>query len=145
MINYKDFVKKATQFSNVSANLEFSYCFLNEKDICNLDENILNTCFMEQSWISGGFYGNDCYDTLNKCVDVEAELEIDSNIIDFFKSLDIDLSVSEFSDLIQFIIFNESEDYYGNYYEFSKKYVYLKELYNLYILKFMECYDNGTQ
>lgn len=145
MINYKDFVKKATKFSNVSVNLELSYCFLDENNIDTLESIILDSCFIEQSWISGGFYGNDCYDTLNKTVDSEVEVYIDSDIIGLFNSLNIDLSINDFSEFVQLVIFNEHEDYYGNYYEFSKKYVYLKDLYKLYISKVMECYDNGTE
>lgn len=137
MISYKDFVKKALNYSNVSVYLELNDCIFNEQDIDTLNDDLLFKCFIETCWIDGGVSGNDCWEYLNKYIDAEGELDIVQEIIEFFTSLNINLIESDLKDLIKFISFNGDEDYYGNYYQYSKSYVFLNQLYNLYVLKYI--------
>ena len=135
MIEFKEFVKKAVMFSNVSVDVLNSRDYsLTEQCIESLDYKVLETAVIEKVWVSGGISGNDCYEYLNRDVDSEGEQVITPEVLGLLKSLgraDVDSSVIE--SMVQSYSFDEEPDYYFNYYEYSKVYVSLKELYDKFL------------
>ena len=135
MIEFKEFVKKAVMFSNVSVDVLNSRDYsLTEQCIESLDYKVLETVVIEKVWVSGGVSGNDCYEYLNRDVDSEGEQVITPEVLGLLKSLgraDVDSSVIE--SMVQSYSFDEEPDYYFNYYEYSKVYVSLKELYDKFL------------
>lgn len=137
MIEFKEFVKKAVVFANVSVDVLNSRDYsLTEQCIEALDDKVLETAVIEKVWVSGGVSGNDCYEYLNRDVDSEGEQDIIPEVLGLFRSLgrdDVDSSVIEA--MVQRHSFDEEPDYYFNYYEYSKVYVSLKELYDKFLAK----------
>lgn len=137
MIEFKEFVKKAVVFANVSVDVLNSRDYsLTEQCIEALDDKVLETAVMEKVWVSGGVSGNDCYEYLNRTVDSEGEQDIIPEVLGLMRSLgrdDVDSSVIEA--VVQRHSFDEEPDYYFNYYEYSKVYVSLKELYDMFLAK----------
>lgn len=137
MIEFKDFVKKAVVFANVSVDVLNSRDYsLTEQCIESLDDKVLETAVMEKVWVSGGVSGNDCYEYLNRHVDSEGEQDIIPEVLGLLRSLgrdDVDSSVIE--SMVQRYSFDEEPDYYFNYYEYSKVYVNLKALYDKFLAK----------
>lgn len=137
MIEFKKFVKKAVVFANVSVDVLNSRDYsLTEQCIEALDDKVLETAVIEKVWVSGGVSGNDCYEYLNRDVDSEGEQDIIPEVLGLFRSLgrdDVDSSVIE--SMVQRHSFDEEPDYYFNYYEYSKVYVSLKELYDKFLAK----------
>ena len=135
MIEFKEFVKKAVMFSNVSVDVLNSRDYsLTEQCIESLDYKVLETAVIEKVWVSGGISGNDCYEYLNRDVDSEGDQVITPEVLGLLKSLgraDVDSSVIE--SMVQSYSFDEEPDYYFNYYEYSKVYVSLKELYDKFL------------
>ena len=135
MIEFKLFGKKAVMFSNVSVDVLNSRDYsLTEQCIESLDYKVLETAVIEKVWVSGGISGNDCYEYLNRDVDSEGEQVITPEVLGLLKSLgraDVDSSVIE--SMVQSYSFDEEPDYYFNYYEYSKVYVSLKELYDKFL------------
>lgn len=132
MIEFKEFVKKATIFANVSVDVVNSRDYsLTDNDIEALDDKVLETAVIEKVWVSGGNCGNDCYEHLNRTVDSECEQDIIPEVLGLLKSLGRDdVDSSDVEDMVQLHSFNEEPDYYFNYYEYSKVYVSLKEVFN---------------
>jgi hypothetical protein len=137
MIEFKEFVKKAIIFANVSVDVLNSRDYsLTEQCIEALDDKVLETAVIEKVWVSGGVSGNDCYEYLNRTVDSEGEQEITQEVLGLLRSLgrdDVDSSVIEA--MVQKHSFDEEPDYYFNYYEYSKVYVSLKALYDKFLAK----------
>jgi hypothetical protein len=137
MIEFKEFVKKAVVFANVSVDVLNSRDYsLTEQCIEALDDKVLETTVIEKVWVSGGVSGNDCYEYLNRTVDSEGEQEITQEVLGLLRSLgrdDVDSSVIEA--MVQKHSFDEEPDYYFNYYEYSKVYVSLKALYDKFLAK----------
>lgn len=137
MIEFKEFVKKAVVFANVSVDVLNSRDYsLTEQCIEALDDKVLETAVIEKVWVSGGVSGNDCYEYLNRAVDSEGEQDIIPEVLGLLRSLgrdDVDSSVIEA--MVQRYSFDEEPDYYFNYYEYSKVYVSLKELYDKFLAK----------
>lgn len=137
MIEFKEFVKKAVVFANVSVDVLNSRDYsLTEQCIEALDDKVLETAVMEKVWVSGGVSGNDCYEYLNRTVDSEGEQDIIPEVLGLLRSLgrdDVDSSVIE--SMVQRHSFDEEPDYYFNYYEYSKVYVNLKALYDKFLAK----------
>jgi hypothetical protein len=137
MIEFKEFVKKAVVFANVSVDVLTSRDYsLTEQCIEALDDKVLETAVIEKVWVSGGVSGNDCYEYLNRTVDSEGEQEIIPEVLGLLRSLgrdDVDSSVIE--SMVQRHSFDEEPDYYFNYYEYSKVYVNLKALYDKFLVK----------
>lgn len=137
MIEFKEFVKKAVVFANVSVDVLNSRDYsLTEQCIEALDDKVLETAVMEKVWVSGGVSGNDCYEYLNRTVDSEGEQDITQEVLGLLRSLgrdDVDSSVIEA--MVQRHSFDEEPDYYFNYYEYSKVYVSLKALYDKFLVK----------
>lgn len=135
MIEFKEFVKKAIVFANVSNDVLTSRDYsLTEACIEALDDKGLSRSVIEKVWVSGGMSGNDCYEYLNRKVDDEGEQDIIPEVLGLLRSLghdDIDSSVIE--EMVQKHSFDEEPDYYLNYYEYSKVYVSLKELYDKFL------------
>lgn len=136
MIDFKEFVKKAVVFANVSTFLNSHNASLTARCVDSLEMSVLETAVIEKSWISGGLSGNDCYGHLNIVVEDEGEQDIVPEILGLLRSLgrdDVDsLSIKK---MIQTHSFDEDSDYYFNYYTISKVYVSLKQLYDDYIVK----------
>jgi len=132
MIEFKDFVKKAIVFANVSVDVLNSRDYsLTDKCIEDLDEKVLETAVIEKVWVSGGNCGNNCYEHLNSPVDSECEQDIIPEVLGLLRSLGRDdVDSSEVKDMVQVHSFNEEPDYYFNYYEYSKVYVSLKAVYD---------------
>jgi hypothetical protein len=137
MIEFKEFIKKAVVFANVSVDVLNSRDYsLTEQCIEALDDKVLETAVMEKVWVSGGVSGNDCYEYLNRTVDSEGEQDITQEVLGLLRSLgrdDVDSSVIEA--MVQRHSFDEEPDYYFNYYEYSKVYVSLKALYDKFLVK----------
>lgn len=135
MIEFKEFVKKASVFANVSVDVANSRDYsLTEVCVDVLSDKVLETAVMEKVWVSGGVSGNNCYEYLNRNIDSEGEQDIIPEILGLLRSLgrdDVDASVV--SNMVQFHSFDEEPDYYFNYYEYSKVYVSLKELYDKFL------------
>ena len=135
MIEFKEFVKKAIVFANVSIDVLHSRDYsLTESCVEALDDKVLETAVIEKVWVSGGVSGNDCYEYLNRDVESEVEQDIIPEALGLLRSLgrdDVDASVV--SNMVQFHSFDEEADYYFNYYEYSKVYVSLKELYDKFL------------
>lgn len=136
MIEFREFLKKAVVFSNVSTFLDSHNAALTAKCVDSLEISVLETAVIEKSWISGGLSGNNCYGHLNIAVEDEGEQDIVPEILGLLMSLgrdDVDsLSIKK---MIQKHSFDEDSDYYFNYYTISKVYVSLKQLYDDYIVK----------
>lgn len=137
MIEFKEFVKKAIVFANVSVDVLNSrdYSLTNEC-VEALDDKVLETVVIEKVWVSGGVSGNDCYEYLNRTVDSEGEQDIVLEVLGLLRSLgrdDVDSSVV--NNMVQHYSFDEEPDYYFNYYEYSKVYISLRELYDTFLAK----------
>lgn len=137
MIEFKEFVKKATVFANVSVSVMDSRDYsLTVSDVEALDDKLLETAVIEKVWISGGISGNDCYAHLNREVDDEGEQDIIPEVFGLLRSLGRDdVDVLSVSNLVQFHSFDEEPDYYFNYFVYSKVYVSLKELFDKFVVK----------
>lgn len=137
MIEFKEFVKKAIIFANVSVDVLNSRDYSLTNDCVEaLDDKVLETAVMEKVWVSGGVSGNDCYEYLNRTVDSEGEQDIIPEVLGLLRYLgrdDVDSSLIEA--MVQRHSFDEEPDYYFNYYEYSKVYVSLKELYDKFLAK----------
>lgn len=136
MIEFKEFVKKAIVFANVSVSVMDSRDYsLTVSCVEALDDKLLETAVIEKVWVSGGISGNDCYEHLNREVDDEGEQDIIPEVLGLLKSLGRDdVDVSSVSNLVQFHSFDEEPDYYFNYFVYSKVYVSLKELFDKFVV-----------
>lgn len=137
MIEFKEFVKKAIVFANVSIDVLHSRDYsLMESCIEALADKVLETAVIEKVWVSGGVSGNDCYEYLNRNVESEGEQDIIPEVLGLLRSLGRDdVDSSAISGLVEAHSFDEEPDYYFNYYEYSKVYVNLKVLYDNFLAK----------
>lgn len=137
MIEFKEFVKKAIVFANVSVDVLHSRDYsLTESCVEALDDKVLETAVIEKVWVSGGVSGNDCYEYLNRDVESEGEQDIIPEVLGLLRSLGRDdVDSSAISALVEAYSFDEEPDYYFNYYEYSKVYVSLKALYDKFLAK----------
>lgn len=137
MIEFKEFVKKAIVFANVSIDVLHSRDYsLTESCIETLADKVLETAVIEKVWVSGGVSGNDCYEYFNRNVESEGEQDIIPEVLGLLRSLGRDdVDSSAISGLVEAHSFDEEPDYYFNYYEYSKVYVNLKVLYDNFLAK----------
>lgn len=139
MISFKDFLKKATKISNVSFDLNYYDIDtrLNDIDIerLSIDNKIyLEKAFISTVWLSGGIYGNDCYEHLNKVIESESEIDVVPKIVELLLSLEIkNVDYSEIFCMVKQHNFFVDVDYYYNHFEYSRNFVNLKDIYEKFI------------
>lgn len=139
MISFKDFIKKVTKVSNVSFDLNYYDIdtHLNDIDIEILlrDNKIdLDKAFISTVWLSGGIYGNDCYEYLNKIIEPESEVDVIPKIVELLLYLEIsNIDYSEICCMVEQHNFLVDVDYYYNHFEYSRNFVNLKNIYEKFI------------
>lgn len=136
MMNYIDFVNKALLFSKISDNLEQHY---DDFLITSLNKtNDIDKLFISTIWLSGGVCGNNCYDCYNIRIDSECEIDLSIQVIFLLEHLGFKITgffLSSIMDLTENYTFKQDEDYYYNYLEYTRNFIYLKDIYNeIYIL-----------
>jgi len=95
-------------------------------------DKIRRRLVLEEKWLSGGQTGGNCWgDVADHGVNAEAEPEL-TDLDDVLAKFAPDISYIGYKRLSNKLIntgsFTQNE-YYGNYYEYSTKFVYLDELY----------------
>ncbi len=118
-----------------SFNLNFSYhqidSFFNKNELIQLSLSDFDNLLVSNTWISGGIYGNNCYDYLNLQVESEYEIDFLNNLFLFLKNININLDYELLKEKVQKDVFEGEKDYYFNYYEYTTSYIKLSDLYEI--------------
>lgn len=133
MITQKQLALYLVNSFNLKFNIKIIDSSLTEKELNNLSN--INDLIIEETWITGGIFGNNCYDYLNKKIESEYEKDLLNNLFLFLKNININLDYEILKDNIRTETFNEDPDYYFNYYEYTTSYIKLSNLYEILNIK----------
>lgn len=129
MITQKQLSLYLVNSFNLKFNIKIIDSSLTEKELNNLSNT--NDLIIEETWISGGIYGNNCYDYLNLQVESEYEIDFLNNLFLFLKNININLDYELLKEKVQKEVFEGEKDYYFNYYEYTTSYIKLSDLYEI--------------
>jgi hypothetical protein len=129
MITQKQLSLYLVNSFNLKFNIKIIDSSLTEKELNNLSNT--NDLIIEETWISGGIFGNNCFDYLNCKVEPEFEKDLLNNLFLFLKNLNINLDYEVLKENIKTETFNDEQDYYSNYYEYTCSYIKLLDLYKI--------------
>ncbi len=129
MITQKQLALYLVNSFNLKFNIKIIDSSLTEKELNNLSN--INDLIIEETWITGGIFGNNCYDYLNKKIESEYEKDLLNNLFLFLKNININVDYEILKDNIKTETFDEEPDYYFNYYEYTTSYIKLSNLYEI--------------
>jgi len=134
-MEFRKFVEKALGEVSLDSNLQSLYGYISAQDIDAMSDAELENVFFEKNWVSGGINGNSCYGRSPRSVEPSSPEDITpdlAKVLIAVEKSDINFLtyMSKIQPLIKSIDFSMGEDYYGNYYNYSRLYVNLKELYD---------------
>lgn len=133
MITQKQLALFLVNSFNLKFNIKIIDSSLTEKELNNLSN--INDLIIEETWITGGTFGNNCYDYFNNQVESECEKDLLNDLFLFLKNININLDYEILKDNIRTETFNEDPDYYFNYYEYTTSYIKLSNLYEILNIK----------
>ena len=137
-MDFREFCISISDFASVSKDLHKQYYSLNSSEISKLEESELKSLFIEETWVSGGITGGNCWaqgPQEHYPVSVEKPGSLNEPLLSIIKHFCPELSAVDFFEkvvpLIQYTEFSKSE-YYGNYYDYTRVYVELEDLFNVF-------------
>jgi len=139
----KEFAISISSHISLSKDLQIPYGNLSQKEIKKLDDNEYSSLFFENTWVSGGQSGGNCWaEGPQEYSPVSAETPGNLNepllsiIKEFCPNMTAIFFFENITPLVKYYNFTESE-YYGNYYEYTRVYVMVEELFDV-----LKSYEN---
>lgn len=135
-MEFREFVEKASKEVSLFKDKNALYGFVSAKKLDLLDDEELETLFFHRSWVSGGQTGKSCWggEGYSRSADTPEDItpDVAKVMIAVGKS---DFSFIEYMAKIQPLVksteLSDNSDYYGNYSNYARLYVNLKELYDV--------------
>lgn len=135
-MEFREFVEKAFEEVSLFNDRNAIYGYISEKKLASLADEELETLFFQRSWVSGGQTGKSCWggEGYSRSADTPEDItpDVAKVMIAVGKS---DFSFIEYMAKIQPLVksteLSDNSDYYGNYSNYARLYVNLKELYDV--------------
>lgn len=135
-MEFRAFVEKASEEVSLYRDRTAMYGFVSPKQLASMDDSELESLFFHRSWVSGGQTGKICWggEGYSRSADTPEDItpDVAKVMIAVGKS---NFSFIEYMAKVQPLVrsteLSDSSDYYGNYSNYARLYVNLKELYDV--------------
>lgn len=135
-MEFREFVEKASEEVSLFKDKNVLYGFVSANQLDSLDDEELENLIFQRSWVSGGQTGRSCWggEGYSRSADTPEDItpDVAKVMIAVGKS---DISFIEYMAKIQPLVksteLSDNSDYYGNYSNYARLYVNLKELYDV--------------
>ncbi len=136
LVSLKEFAISISSHVSLSKELDLPYSSLYEKEIKKLDDKEYSSLFFEETWVSGGQSGGNCWASGEQeyyPVSSETPGNLNAPLLSIIKEFCPNMTAIFFFEniipLIKYYNFTKNE-YYGNYYEYTRVYIMVEELFN---------------
>lgn len=134
-MEFREFVIAVAKNNTLINRLSEPYGYVNDRELAKMNAKELDELAIEESWISGGLTGGSCYSNDDHyAVDPSEPIDINPKLASVVEEFKPDTLMSYYFKTINPLIKNISYskgEYYGNYYNYSRVYVNLRELYDV--------------
>lgn len=135
-MEFREFVEEASTAVVLLEDLDQQYGSTGKKYIASLSDDTLEKLFFEKTWVSGGHTGMSCWGGEGYSRDGDTPEDITPDVAKVLMAVGkADLGFVTYMATIQPLIksseLSDSSDYYGNYTNYARLYVNLKELYDV--------------
>lgn len=135
-MEFREFVERAAEEVSLLSDSQVLYGFVSSKNLSSLTDEELESLIFERSWISGGSTGKSCWGGEAYSREASSPEDITPDVAKVLVAVGkSDLSFVVYMATIQPLVhstdLSDSSDYYGNYTNYARLYVNLKELYDV--------------
>lgn len=135
-MEFREFVEEASTAVVLLEDLNHQYGLTGKKYIASLSDDDLEKLFFEKTWVSGGHTGKSCWGGDGYSRDGDTPEDITPDVAKVLMSVGKEnigfvFYMAKIQPLIKSFELSDSSDYYGNYTNYSRLYVNLKELYDV--------------
>jgi len=135
-MEFREFLEKASKEVSFSSSSQVLYGHVPSKNLSSMSDDELESLIFERSWVSGGQTGKSCWggEGYSRSADTPEDItpDVAKVMVAVGKS---NFSFIEYMAKIQPLVksteLSDSSDYYGNYSNYARLYVNLKELYDV--------------
>lgn len=135
-MDFKEFVREACSAVSLMVDLNSQYSIVSHKDLESFSDEKLEKLFFERTWVSGGHSGKSCWGGDGYSRDADTPEDITPDVAKVLMAVGKEnLSFVQYMATVQPLVksteLSGSSDYYGNYSNYSRVYVNVKELYDV--------------